>query len=104
VVHSVVFGAAATSPCSRLGWPFSHRARTRALMSRGRISLPDPAELSFYRSESVQLSCRMRSAGTALLFGLRLWASVCLASAWVFHLQRPAPVDGEGQIQGTQPS
>jgi uncharacterized membrane protein YccC len=41
------------------------------------ISWPDPAELT----------SKVRSAGPALLFGLRLWASVCLALYIAFWLE-----------------
>src|SRR5215469_9416031 len=43
------------------------------------------------RLDTVRLQQALRAAGPALLFGLRLWASVCLALFVAFWLQLDAP-------------
>jgi uncharacterized membrane protein YccC len=60
-------------------------------MSRGRFSPLAPAGLSISWPEPAQLLSWIRSAGPALFFGFRLWASVSLALYVAFWLEFDIP-------------
>jgi uncharacterized membrane protein YccC len=53
----------------------------------GRAALSAKSRAQTYRLDGSRIISAMRSAGPALLFGLRLWASVCLALYVAFWLE-----------------
>src|SRR5712671_6224775 len=55
------------------------------LMNRAGLWATDPAHA--YRAAEGRIVIALRSAGPALLFGLRLWAAVCLALYIAFWLE-----------------
>src|SRR5258708_22166972 len=54
-------------------------------MSRAEPWAADPAQT--YRPDGWRIARALRAAGPALLFGLRLWAAVCLALYVAFWLE-----------------
>jgi uncharacterized membrane protein YccC len=60
-------------------------------MSRAEIRAGDPQQQSSAFFNAQRLTVALRAAGPALLFGLRLWASVCLALYVAFWLELDNP-------------
>src|ERR1700675_3958794 len=58
-------------------------------MSRAEPSAMDPGQT--YPPDGWRIAGALRSAGPALLFGLRLWAAVCLALYIAFWLELDNP-------------
>jgi uncharacterized membrane protein YccC len=60
-------------------------------MDKGTVLVPDPPLRSSAVLDMARLQQALRAAGPRLLFGLRLWASVCLALYVAFYLELDNP-------------
>jgi hypothetical protein len=75
------------SPCSRLQWDLRPSPPRKSLMSEAGLWASSPSVQVSGRWPHARLTSALWSATPTLLFGLRLWAAVCLALYVAFWLQ-----------------
>src|SRR6516225_6347390 len=79
------------SPSARIGFAAGAGRGDQLSVSRGDMFQQSTLRRAIFLPEARQLTDALSAAGEPLLFGIRLWASVCLALYVAFWLQLDHP-------------